>query len=325
VTRVLTAAGVLGGAGTATLAYATLIERRWYALRHATVPVLRPAASRPLRLLHLSDLHLLPGQDDRVAFVRRCLALGPDMVVATGDLLGGPRAIDDVIELLGSAAADRPCLAVLGSNDHFAPRPKNPLHYLTKPDRRVLGEALDTGRLIAGLRGAGWSVIDNVRTPLDTVAGRMDVAGLGDPHMGADHPERIDWTPPSGAVALRLGVVHAPYLRALDVFDRAGFDLVLAGHTHGGQLRVPFVGALTSNCDLPLDQARGLSRHRRPPGSGGPHADPPWLHVSAGLGHSRYAPARFCCRPEATMLDLVPALVPPPGPRPSTARASASD
>lgn len=293
--RALRTAGALGAAGLVTLAYAALVERRWYALRHVTVPVLRPAARRPLRVLHLSDLHLLPGQDDRWAFVRRCLDLAPDLVVATGDFLGGPDTIDDVVALLGPAAADRPCIAVLGSNDLVGPVPKNPLHYLTKPTRRLHGQRLDTDRMVAGLEDAGWLLVDNVRTTVATPAGPLDIAGLGDPHIGRDHPERVDWSPPDDGVALRLGVVHAPYLRALEIFDRHGYDLVLAGHTHGGQLRVPFVGALTANCDLPLHRARGLSRED----------DGAWLHVSAGLGHSRYAPVRFCCRPEATLVDLV--------------------
>ncbi len=77
-----------------------------------------------------------------------------------------------------------------------------------------------------------------------------------------------------------------------------GFGLVMAGHTHGGQLRVPGVGALVTNCDLPTRQARGLSTWS----SGGREA---WLHVSAGLGTSPYAPVRFACRPEATLLTLV--------------------
>jgi uncharacterized protein len=292
------AIGAAAAAGVTALAYATLVERRWYALRHLTVPVLRPAASRPLRLLHLSDLHLLPGQEDRRAFVRRCLDLGPDLVVATGDFLGGPETVDDVVALLGPAATGRPALAVLGSNDFYGPVPKNPLRYVTDPQHRTPGIPLDTPRLVSGLESAGWSVLENVREPVKTPAGPLDVTGLGDPHIRRDHPERIDWARPDDEVALRLGVVHAPYLRSLDMFDRHGFDLVLAGHTHGGQLRVPGYGALVTNCDLPREQARGLSRH----GAG------LWLHVSAGLGHSRYAPIRFCCRPEASLLDLVPAL-----------------
>jgi uncharacterized protein len=163
--------------------------------------------------------------------------------------------------------------------------------------RFLEGRPLDTGRLVAGLEAAGWRLFENRRDTLPTAAGPVDVAGLGDPHIGLDAPERLDWTPPATPVALRLGVVHAPYTRALDVFDCHGFDLAVAGHTHGGQVRLPGVGALVANCDLPLRQARGVSRYG---------ADL-WLHVSAGAGQSLYAPFRFACRPEATLLDLVPA------------------
>jgi len=272
------------------------VERRWFTLRHATVPVLRPDARAPLRVLHVSDLHLLPRQDGVERFLAACVATGPDLVVATGDLVGSPDTIDAAVGLLAEVRAGRPGLAVLGSNDRYAPVPRSPLRYLASSGRKPSSDLLDTSRLIRGLAATGWELVDNRRLRLDTPSGIIDVAGLGDPHIGRDRPEYVDWTPPGAPVALRLGVVHSPYLRALDTFAAQGLDLTLAGHTHGGQVRVPLVGPLSSNCDLPLGQARGLSRHGAT-----------WLHVSAGLGHSRYAPYRLACRPEATVLDLVAA------------------
>lgn len=285
----LTGAGVLG------LAYAGLVERQAFRLRHVTVPAMRPAASAPLRLLHLSDLHLLPGQERKLAFVGGCARAGPDVVVVTGDVLGHPEAVEPAIAALNDVARGRLALVVLGSNDVFGPQAKNPARYLLGPSTpQPAGEPLDTARLVQGLTEGGWQLLDNRRTTVDTPAGPVDVAGLADPHAGWDRPGDIDWSPPAAGVGLRLGLVHAPYVRALDVFSRAGYDLTLAGHTHGGQLRVPGVGALVDNCDLPLRKARGLSRHE---GS--------WLHVSAGLGESLYAPVRFACPPEATILDVV--------------------
>src|SRR5206468_9695361 len=144
--------------------------------------------------------------------------------------------------------------------------------------------------LVDGLRGLGWLVLSNARGRL----GEVELAGMDDPHV---HREDLSVpVPPSdGVEAPRIGVVHSPYRRALDAFERNGYQLVLAGHTHGGQVRLPGIGALVDNCDLPLDQARGLSRW----GSS-------WLHVSAGLGTSKFAPFRFACRPEASLLTLVP-------------------
>lgn len=290
----LAAAGATAVAG---LAWAALIERRWYVLRHATVPVLSSAATRPLRVLQVSDLHQLPGQRHRLDFIHECLRAGPDVVVVTGDLLESDDSISEVVDVLGEAVRGRVGLAVLGSHDYWGATARNPADYLFAPNKRVYGRRLDTDRLVEGLRDAGYEMLINRRQTVKTPAGLIDVAGLGDAHVNLDRPEEVDWSPPSEEVALHLGLCHAPYRRVLDHFDRAGLQLTLAGHTHGGQLRVPLAGALVNNCDLPLRQSRGLSRY----------GSKMWLHVSAGLGHSRFAPVRFACRPEATILDLVAA------------------
>lgn len=291
--RALTSLALLAGAG---LSWG-LIERRWFALRHQTIPALAPLGSAGvLRVLHLSDLHLQPGDRRMRQFIRQSVRRGPDLVVVTGDILGHPDAIDDAVDALADAIAGRQGVVVLGSNDRFAPTIKNPLRYFRGPSRTPRSMRLDTDRLVVGLKEAGWHVLCNERTTLRTAIGAVDVVGLDDPHIGAASPAQVDWSPPSRLVPLRLGVVHAPYVGVLDHFADAGFDLTFAGHTHGGQVRLPVFGALVDNCDLPLRMARGLSRY-----SGNM-----WLHVSAGLGTSRYAPVRFACRPEASVVDLVP-------------------
>jgi len=295
--RMMAAAAAAGGA---CVAYGAGVEREWYVLRHATVPALRPGGRGPLRVLHVSDLHLWPGRRRIRRFLDRARDCGPDLVVATGDLLGGDDTVDEAIALLTRLRGDRPALAVLGSNDRYGPTSLDLRKYFRPrpPGVRRHGPPLDTDRLVRGLEDGGWQMVDNRRAEVATAAGSLDVAGLADPHIDRDDPAGVDWGASGPAdPALRLGVVHAPYLRALDVFDGHGYDLVLAGHTHGGQVRLPGVGALSSNCDLPLREARGLSRHE----------GRIWLHVSAGLGTARTAPFRFNCRPEATVLDVVAA------------------
>lgn len=287
-------------AGTATglagVGYATLVEPRWYRLRRITVPgALRSPDAGPLRILHVSDVHLVPGQHHRSRFLASLGELDHHLVVATGDLLGA----EDAETLTARALAplttgDRPGLVVLGSNDVYGPVPKSPLAYLTQPERRVHGPVLDTRRLVEELAAVGYRTLSNEAVALDTPAGRVSVGGLDDPHLDPDAlppVDRVRLADPDAV--LRLGLVHSPYLAALDLLQEAGYDLLLSGHTHGGQIRLPGVGALVGNCDLPLDQVRGRSRH-----------GDAWLHVSAGLGHSRYAPVRFACRPEATLLEL---------------------
>ena len=250
-----------------------------------------------LRILQVSDLHLVPGQDHRVEFLAELADLDHDLVVAAGDLLGAPDAEDLTAAALAPLTSrGQPGLVVLGSSDVFAPRPRSPFTYFTSPDGRVFGEPLDTDRLVNALSGYGYTTLRGEATVIDTAAGRVAVGGFDDPHLETTViPDPTVLAPPPGAedAVLNLGLVHAPYLAALDALHAAGHDLLLAGHTHGGQVRLPGVGALTANCDIPLDQARGLSRHAGR-----------WLHVSPGLGHNRYFPFRFACRPEATVLEL---------------------
>lgn len=293
-TRSAQAAVTVTATGVATLAYASLIERRWYRLRRITLPgVLR----RPGRLavLHVSDLHLVPGQRHRVAFLERLGRLDHDLTVVTGDLLGAPGSEDAVADALAPLVGpERPGLVVLGSNDYFGPVVKAPWRYLTDPGHRTHGPRLKTGRLVERLADRGYRTLIDRTEVVQTVPGPVSVAGLDDPHLPwTQLPDPSAIRPPGPDALLHLGLVHSPYLDALDTLVDADYDLLLAGHTHGGQVRIPGIGAVVDNCDLPLDLARGASRYRDR-----------WLHVSAGLGHSRYAPVRFACPPEATLLEL---------------------
>jgi predicted MPP superfamily phosphohydrolase len=279
--------------GAATLAYAAGIERRRWTLRERTLPVLA-AGAQELRVLHISDLHLTPRQHSKQRWVARLAALEPDLVVNTGDNLAHPRAVPAVIAALGPLL-DLPGMFVFGSNDYFGPTPKNPARYLVKSSRRSHGEPLPWRDLRAAFLERGWHDATHARIGLAVAGLEVAAAGVDDPHLGLDRYDRVAGRR-DGASALRLGLTHSPEPRVLDRFAADGYDLVLAGHTHGGQLRVPGVGALVTNCGLDRSRARGASRW-------GAHT---WLHVSAGLGTSPFAPVRFACPPEATLLTLVP-------------------
>lgn len=291
-------AGVAVGGGLAALAYARL-ECEAYTLRRFEIPVL-PVGAAPIRVLHLSDMHLTPSDTRRVEWVRGLAALEPDLVVDTGDNLAHLQAVPTALDALGPLL-DLPGVFVHGSNDYFSPRPRNPLVYFGGPTRRHGKNPLPTGELTSALTDAGWLDLNNCRGAL-TVAGRaIRFVGVDDPHIERDcfpDPEPVP-AAGSGTEALRIGVVHAPYLRVLDPMVDEGCDVVLAGHTHGGQVCLPFWGALVTNCDLPTRYAKGLNVWET-----GTAAS--WLHVSAGLGSNPYARIRFACRPEASLLTLVP-------------------
>ena len=299
--RVVGAGAVIG---TASLAYA-LWEARQYTLREASIGCL-PPGSRDMRVLHLSDLHLTPHQTDKAGWIRDLSRLEPDLTVVTGDFLAHRDSVAVVLDAL-APLLERPGLFVLGSNDYYEPRVVNPLGYLSGPSQHdARREFLPWGDLVSGLRLAGWTDLDNARAEL-TVAGTLiDARGVDDPHM-----ERDDYTAVAGpfdpTAGLRLGISHAPYLRILDAMDADGADLILAGHTHGGQVCLPGGRAIVTNCDIDPRRARGVHRHREGQLVGSDRQEGAWLHVSAGLGTAPMAPIRFFCRPEATLLTLTAA------------------
>jgi predicted MPP superfamily phosphohydrolase len=287
------AAGTVA-AGSATLAYASLVERNMFTLRRHDVAVLEPDAE-PLRVLHLSDLHMMPDQQRKQQWVAALAGTDPDLVVVTGDNMAHPDAIPAVLRAF-QPFLDLPGAFVFGSNDYRGPVWKNPLAYLLPEREYVQGVDLPAEDLRTTLTDSGWADLNNARTVIKAGGRSIEFVGVDDPHVERDDYATVAG-PVSGGADLHIGVTHTPASRVLDAMAADGFELLLAGHTHGGQVCVPGYGALTTNCDLPRSMARGLHRW---PGSDA------WLHVSGGLGTHPTAPIRFACRPEATLLTLIP-------------------
>jgi uncharacterized protein len=290
------AAGVVA-AGAATFAYSSLIERNMFTLRRFDVPVLEPDAE-PLRILHISDLHMMPSQARKQAWVASLIGTDPDLVVVTGDNMSDPDSVPGVLRALDPFLT-LPGAFVFGSNDYRGPVWANPLRYVLPgfgEQEYVQGVDLPAEELRSAFVEAGWADLNNARTVLKAGGRSIELVGVDDPHV-----ERDDYAAVAGPISpgadLHIGVTHSPATRVLDAMAADGFALLLAGHTHGGQVCVPLYGALTTNCDLPHSMAKGLHRW---PGSEA------WLHVSAGLGTHPTAPIRFACRPEATVLTLIP-------------------
>jgi predicted MPP superfamily phosphohydrolase len=293
--------GIGALAGVAGVAYAAGVEVRAYTLRHAELPIL-PHGSASLRVLHISDLHLTPGQTKKQDWLRRLVDLGPDLVVNTGDNLAHMRSVPVLLDAL-DGLLDVPGVFVLGSNDYFAPSTRNPVRYLLPDDgrRNTHTPQLPWRELRDRLQGRGWLDLTNRTDSLKVNGIRFAFAGVDDPHLEYDDLPAVAG-PADASADVRVAVAHAPYLRVLDAFASDGYDAIFAGHTHGGQLCLPGKGAIITNCDLEPARAKGLHRHPAASAPGDPGSS--WLHVSAGLGTSPYAPARFWCRPEATLLTL---------------------
>lgn len=298
-------ASALAAVGTAAAAHvwARHIEINLFEIRALDLHVL-PSGAQPIRVLHMSDAHLLPEQTKKREFLRSLASLEPDLVVNTGDNVASEDAIDaiarDIAPLL-----ERPGILALGSNDKYAAGKRNVFRYLLRDPRPknfrdgVQNEPLEVERLVTKLTAGGWTNVSNARTLIELPSCDVEVVGVDDPHLEHDEFPPVDpgcaarGTRPS----VKIGVTHAPYKRVLDQFVDDGCDLIFAGHTHGGQLALPYFGAIVTNCDLHRSQAKGLSFHRGVP-----------LHVSGGIGASPFYNMRFANRPEVTLLTLRPRL-----------------
>ncbi len=281
----------IGATGVGSLSYG-LVEAQAFTVRHVELPLL-PIGSESIRVLHISDLHITPAQTRKINWVRSLAKLEPDIVVGTGDFLAHQLAVPAVVEAMDELM-DIPGAFVLGSNDYYAPIIKNPFKYLdASREIRMKGSPLPTSDLVNELTDAGWLDLNNKQGVTEIKGVKIHFRGTDDPHIEKDNYAAV--AGPFEANAFRFGVTHAPYRRVLQSFEADNADLVLAGHTHGGQICIPFYGALVTNCDLPQRNAKGLSAFGE--------SEMP-LHVSAGVGTSPFTQVRIACRPEATLITL---------------------
>ncbi|MBB5844430.1 putative MPP superfamily phosphohydrolase [Conyzicola lurida] len=303
-----TALGAVAAVGAGAFAWGSLVERNRFTVRHEVLPILEPGA-RSLTVLHLADIHLAPWQRGKQEWIRSLADLEPDLVVNTGDNLGH----EDTYEALEYTLAPFTGAGVFvnGSNDYFGPTFKSPLRYFSGPsEHKQRSVPLDTARLENFFENElGWLSLNNTARAMSIKGSRLEFFGVNDAHrdwdkLGAlpgaieEMQENVEWPAGRpGQESISIGVTHAPYQRVLNSFVTNGANMIFAGHTHGGQVRVPGLPPLVTNCDIPRDQAQGLSvwNHARRAA---------YLNVSAGLGTSIYAPVRFACRPEAVVVTL---------------------
>lgn len=266
-----------------------------FQLRQHELPLLPPGTLRgrkqEFRLLHVSDLHMIPGQEEKIAWVSALDSLSPDLVVNTGDNLSDKRAVPDALNALGPLL-NRPGMVVFGTNDYWAPRLPNLAKYLLKQKRQPSYIDLPWKDLRAAFIERGWRDATHKRLEFQVGTVRIAAAGVDDPHHDLDDYDLIAGAPNADA-DLSLGLLHSPEPRVLDRFAADGYQLALAGHTHGGQICLPGGKALITNSGIDRGRAQGLHEH-----------EGMQLHVSGGLGTSKFAPARLWCPPSATLLRI---------------------
>ena len=285
----------LGGLvlGAAALGAYSLYEPYRFRLAVVRVPVAPGAPS--LDVLHVSDTHMTSRTGRLVRWLEALperIDRQPDLVVATGDLIDDDSGIDGAVRALTGLQGRLGAYYVLGSHDYFQSsfRLSGYLKYFAPKRERVQVNPANTDRLEAGLQAKGWIPLTNSTDVIEDGATRVRIAGVDDPYIRRHRTEHIARSP---ADDIAIALVHSPDVVSEWILN--GFDLVLAGHTHGGQVRLPLFGSVVTNSSLPAALAGGLNAI----GNG-------WLHVSPGLGSGRFAPIRFNQRPEATLLQIRP-------------------
>lgn len=305
---ILSTTAALTAAGLGTLALANR-EIRKFEIKQVTVPLLEPGTfedpeEESFHILHISDLHMLDNQKLKQKWVADLSRLDFDLVINTGDNLGEDKGVPGVLRAL-DPLLNRPGVFVFGSNDYFAPRPVNPFIYLLGKKRKPSRVELPWRGMRAAFIERGWNdathqhVDFSIEPREDSLYVRHNkfnvaIAGVDDPHHELNDFSTIAGGPNPDA-DLSIGLSHSPEPEVLDQFAAEGYQLVLSGHTHGGQLCLPGSRAIVTNCGIDRSRVQGLSRW----------SERMWLHVTNGLGNSKYVPFRTFCRPSATLIHIV--------------------
>lgn len=263
------------------------IEARLPRVRTHTLPVL-PQSHPGIRILQISDTHLRKSNRRLRRFLDSLANEEYDFVLATGDLLGEPAALEDCTRLLNALKGRSGRFFVFGSSDYYAPGFKSYLDYFRKR-RRHSTRRNPTEEFRSSLVDDGWTDLSNQTKSLTIDGFSWQITGLDDPYLKRDDKSLLVRTPEA---RFALCVVHDPAPH--EIAAEAGFDLIVSGHTHGGQVRFPLIGAVVTNSTTPTSRARWTTKLN---GS--------YLFVSPGLGTGKFAPFRFMCRPEASVLELV--------------------
>ena len=234
--------------------------------RRLDLPRLPPAYDG-LRVLHISDPHLTPRTDCTDTIIARAEAARPDLVAVTGDLVSGWRGLPLARRLLERLASRWPTYVVAGNADHWADCRRREVPRWGETGARVL---MNDGRLFRDGDSEFW------------------IAGVDDSYRFRDDPARaLAQAPPE---AFKLLLAHTP--EVIERREALGADLILSGHTHGGQVRLPWIGALVTRTRLSRKFSRGVFR-----------LDGTALVITSGIGATRLG-VRFWCPPEMTLWVL---------------------
>jgi predicted MPP superfamily phosphohydrolase len=269
------------------LIYGIWIEPRWFILSRFTIKVKKPLP-QPMKVLHISDTHFHP----RNTYINKLFDKlekidDLDLIVLTGDIIDNENGIDLAKHQLKRLKAHMGIYAVLGNHDHYWYGKRelvNLMFFKLLPRYKNNAEHLK-----ATLEGIGCYVLVNEARTVSFHGTDIWIAGLDDPVTQHDEPEKLQKSgDPDQLKILLTHLLDAVY----KVADHK-FDLAFAGHTHGGQIRIPLLGPVVTHSRLKRKYASGLN-----------HIDHTRVFTSRGIGTSPLIPSRFFCNPEATIFTI---------------------
>jgi predicted MPP superfamily phosphohydrolase len=219
------------------------------------------------RAVHLSDLHLDRHQPRHDAIIEAIDDLSPDWIFITGDLLNVPEGLPHLFRFLACLREIAPVFVTLGNHDHYSGVPLS--HYAELADRHKI------------------TLLINQTIFISIGMGELAIAGVDDPSL---HRADLSCLPPRADRRFILLLAHAPNILDLIIEKDHAVDLILCGHSHGGQWQIPGVPTfwLPPGCNGRIAGTHETARHR--------------LYINRGLGWS-FIPFRYNCQPEITVID----------------------
>ncbi len=276
--------------------YSFYIEPRRFRLIRVRMKTRREFEGN-LKILHISDLHLRKGDEAKLAFLRGLQKTPVDMVFVTGDIIEDDSGINDCVKLLEGFKASIGVFVVFGAHDRWDTRLWNVIRDLSTA-RYHRGQPNDIERFKRGLENIGVAYLENtscmVALPNNPGEGRAEntdlwIVGVGDVFAGlGDFDKALAGVPEN---AFRILLTHS--IEDPQQVAARRFDAVFAGHSHGGQVRIPFYGAVITRSSLKREYASGMFKVAGTP-----------FHINNGIGTGKWTGFRFLCRPEATLVEI---------------------
>lgn len=299
----LVAGAIVLCAGLALAIWIIFVEPHRFRVRETELPTISRSSHRlaveapelaSLTILHVTDTHFT-GQDERkLDFLRGVAKRECDLVFYTGDLIDQPEGVENCAEAAGYFTPRLGSFAVLGGHDYYKLNPF--LRYLqfVKPSLTsdLYGTLNPTKQVVEALSAAGVCVLQDDSALVELPGGgRCAIIGLRDAYMFRPSL-RAGWEDVPDDIPV-IVLSHSPDV--LPELLRRRAELAFFGHTHGGQVRLPFVGALITRSTLPGKRASGTFKRYHTV-----------YTLNNGLGATRWLSYRLLCRPEVSLVKLTP-------------------